>query len=83
MGQHEPEALERRAVQPRRQQQVAFEPAAGVAAAEYVVCIFHQEGMGEKRRRDEAWEGWISMKCIVAGDNHSIPAWEFDVTGTK
>jgi hypothetical protein len=80
MGQHEPEALERRAVQPCRQQQVAFELG---GRAENVVCIFHQEGMGEKRRREEAWEGWILMKCIVAGENHSIPAWEFDVTGTE
>ena len=58
MGQHEPEALERRAVQRCRQQQVAFEPAAGVAApaAVEVACRDAVGGQNCGRR-------WAGGKC--------------------
>jgi hypothetical protein len=36
-----------------------------------------------KKQIEEAWDGWISKKCNVASDNHSIPAWKFYVTCTE
>jgi hypothetical protein len=33
-------------------------------------------------QREEAWDGWISKKCNVAGDTHSIPAWKVYATST-
>ena len=39
-----------------------------------MACIFYQEGMDEKRRKEDAGR----IKYIVAGHNHSIPARELE-----
>jgi hypothetical protein len=49
--------------------------------AENVACIFHPEGIGAKRCIGRM-DGNESNKSDAAGNNHSIPAWEFYVEGT-
>jgi len=42
--------------------------------AKNMACIFYQEGMDEKRRKEDAGR----IKYIVAGHTHSIPARELE-----